>query len=133
MSSPARIVRFAAAVACALAFAACAEETSRSAGVKSDAKPAPSPAAVKAPAPSAGTKAPGPTADPNKALVERVRLALARDTDIPDDIDVSADGGVVSLWGRINNEKEGERAVEIARAVVGVQRVENKLVVAKGP
>jgi osmotically-inducible protein OsmY len=78
---------------------------------------------------AACAQAPRPAADPNWALVERVRQALARDTSIPDDIDVSASGGVVSLWGRVNNEKERRRAAEIAAAVGGVQRVENKLLV----
>jgi osmotically-inducible protein OsmY len=106
MSLPNLVVRFAVGAACALALSACAEEAPRP-GVKAEAKPA---------------------ADLNKPLVERVRQALASDRDIPaDDIDVTADGGVVSLWGRVPGAKESRRAEQLAAAVAGVQRVENKL------
>lgn len=69
---------------------------------------------------------PGP--DLNRPLVDKVRQALARERDLPaDDIDVSAYGGVVSLWGKVSSAKESRRAEQIARRVEGVQRVENKL------
>jgi hyperosmotically inducible periplasmic protein len=112
MISPSRIIRFATSVVCALALLACTEEAPKSAGIKPGAKPA----------------AKGSAADLNKPLVDRVRLALARDREIQaDDIDVSADNGVVSLWGRVGSSKERRRAAETAAAVEGVKRVENKL------
>jgi len=97
------------AVACALALPACADEAPKAADLRAVAKPA---------------------ADLNKPLVERVRQALASERDIPgDDIDVTAYGGVVSLWGRVPSAKESRRAEQIAAGVEGVQRVENKLTV----
>jgi len=102
-------LRIAAAIACALALAACAEEVPRQADVKPGA---------------------GPAADLNRPLVDRVRRALVNDREIPaNDIDVSANGGVVSLWGKVASARERQRAEEIARGVEGVQRVENKLTV----
>ena len=120
MTSPRRLEGFIAAAALALLIAACTEEAPRWADVK--------PGAL-----AAQTKAPGPVADPNKALVDRVRQALARERQIEaDDIDVSASGGVVSLWGTVADAKQRQRAAEVAGAVAGVQSVENKLTVAKG-
>jgi hypothetical protein len=133
MTSSAKFIRFASV--CALALAACTEEAPKSADIKPGAKLAAPPVAAKAltPVPVANARVPGPAPDLNRPLAERVRQALARDPDIPDDVvDVSANGGVVSLWGTVGSAKERERAVEIARAVEGVQRVENKLTIAKG-
>jgi len=119
MTSPRRLEGFIAAAALALLIAACTEDAPRWADVK--------------PGALAETKAPGPIADPNKALVDRVRQALARERQIEaDDIDVSASGGVVSLWGTVADAKQRQRAAEVAGAVAGVQSVENKLTVAKG-
>jgi hyperosmotically inducible periplasmic protein len=98
------VLRFA-VLACALGLAACAEEAAR-------------PAAAQ----------PAPAADPNKVLVERVRQALVSDREIAaNDIDVSAKGGVVSLWGKVGSAREIQRAQEVARGIPGVQRVENNL------
>jgi hypothetical protein len=135
MTSRTRIIRFATTVVCALALGACTEETPKSADITPGAKPAAPPAAAEAPAaaPVAEAKAPGPAPDLNKPLVDRIRQALARDREIEaDDIDVSARDGVVSLWGTVSSAKERERAAEVAGAVGGVQRVENKLAIAKG-
>jgi hyperosmotically inducible periplasmic protein len=94
-----------AVLACALVFAACAGEATRPAAAQSK-----------------------PAADPNGALIERVRRALVSDREIAaNDIDVSARGGVVSLWGKVGSAREIQRAVEVARGVPGVQRVESNL------
>jgi hypothetical protein len=133
MTSRTRIIRFATTVVCALALGACTEETPKPADITPGAKPAAPPVAAQAPAPVAEAKVPGPAPDLNKPLVDRIRQALARDREIEaDDIDVSAHDGVVSLWGTVSSAKERERAAEVAGAVGGVQRVENKLAIAKG-
>jgi hyperosmotically inducible periplasmic protein len=38
-------------------------------------------------------------------------------------IDVDTTGGVVSLTGFVNNEQEKQRAIQLAQAVTGVNRV----------
>jgi hyperosmotically inducible protein len=38
-------------------------------------------------------------------------------------IDVDTTGGVVSLTGFVNNEQERQRAIQLAQAVTGVNRV----------
>jgi osmotically-inducible protein OsmY len=42
-------------------------------------------------------------------------------------IDVTTDGPVVTLSGRVHSQAERERAVRIARETEGVQRVEDRL------
>ena len=47
-------------------------------------------------------------------------------------IDVTAKGGAVTLWGTVADPKEQALAVEAAKAVPGVKAVENRLAIVKG-
>src|SRR5690349_2286775 len=121
-------------VACALVTAACAPEA-----------PAPKAAAATAPAPAPApvvttTVAPQPVAapvreaagepkpDPNKDLAKKVMRALEDEGKIhAAAIDVTAHGGVVTLWGTAATPDEKQRASRVAYRVIGVTAVENKL------
>jgi hyperosmotically inducible protein len=97
---------------------------------KAEAAPAPAPAPV-AVAPAA--PAPEPKADPNKELAKRVMRALEGEAKIhAAAIDVTAAGGVVTLWGTAATPDEKQRASRIAYRVIGVTAVENKLAIASG-
>jgi hypothetical protein len=85
---------------------------------------------VKAPAP-APVAAPAP--DPNKELAARVKHALESEAKIQaGGIDVTAEGGKVTLWGTAASAGERSRAARAAAKVDGVKSVENKLAVVKG-
>jgi hyperosmotically inducible protein len=131
------------ALAVALGVAACGQEETP--------KPATKPAASAppdAPAPAAATKSteagtpapatqPAPPAasapDPDKALAKKVKSALETTQGLPaQQIDVTAKGGAVTLWGTVGDPAEQARAVEAAKAVPGVKAVENKLAIVKG-
>jgi osmotically-inducible protein OsmY len=45
----------------------------------------------------------------------------------PYDIDVDVERGVVTLSGDVETDAQRQRAVELARGVVGVERVENEI------
>jgi len=79
-------------------------------------------------------KAPeAPKPDPNKALAQRVKKALEDDSRIPGaGIDVTANDGVVTLWGTTASADQRLRAAKAAAAVEGVKSVDNKLTVVKG-
>lgn len=67
------------------------------------------------------------------ALVTNVKTRLAADPDVGAiNIDVDADGGTVTLSGVVRSERSRERALEIARNVDGVQRVNNEIRVQAG-
>jgi len=69
-------------------------------------------------------------ADSDAAITERVERSLLQGdfTDVFE-IDVSTEDGVVRLGGQVTSETEVERAVERARRVEGVRRVEESLTV----
>jgi hyperosmotically inducible periplasmic protein len=113
-----------------LALAACGEPT-----------PPPPPPPVHPAAPSAAAPAPlpaaktpeTPEADPNKALAARVKHALEEEAKIQAAaIDVTAAGGVVTLWGTAATSEERTRAAGVASKVEGVKSVENKIAVVRG-
>jgi len=101
---------------------------------KPAAAPTPPPQAA-APAPAAPiTKAPeAPKPDPNKELARRVKQALESDGKVQAaEIDVTAQGGRVSLWGTAATAAERNRAGQIASKVEGVAAVDNQLKIVKG-
>jgi osmotically-inducible protein OsmY len=63
-------------------------------------------------------------------LVDQVRVRLAGDADVGGlQIDVEAQGGVVTLKGRVRNDKQRTKAEKITKKVKGVSGVVNQLVV----
>jgi hypothetical protein len=77
--------------------------------------------------------APEPKADPNKDLAKRVMRALEDEGKIhAAAIDVTASGGVVTLWGTAATPDEKQRASRVAYRVIGVTAVQNKLAIASG-
>lgn len=119
------------------------EESPKPATATAPAAPAAAPpaAAVPAPAQQAATPtAPAPQAtpapsasDPDKALAKKVKSALDATQGVPgQQIDVTAKGGAVTLWGTVADPTEQAKAVEAAKAVPGVKAVENKLAIVKG-
>ena len=121
------------AIAVILGLAACGDSTPPA---KPAAQPAsPPPQAAAAPAPKAPEeKAPeAPKPDPNKELAQRVKQALEGDAKVQAAaIDVTAQGGRVSLWGTTATADERSRAAQIAAKVNGVASVDNQLKVVKG-
>jgi osmotically-inducible protein OsmY len=117
-----------------LTAAACAPEApqARPAAAAQTAKKAPPQVPVVAPAPVAEA-APEPKADPNKELAKRVMRALEDEGKIhAAAIDVTAAGGVVTLWGTAASPDEKQRASRVAYRVNGVTAVQNKLAIASG-
>lgn len=66
----------------------------------------------------------------DQALVARIQDALEKDPLLRDatNLSVAAREGEVTLSGSVGNTAQAERAVQVARGVEGVQRVEDKLV-----
>jgi hyperosmotically inducible protein len=97
------------------------------------AQPAPAPKTA-APAVAAKPAAPPPAAaDPDKVLAAQVKVALERSKAVPgQQIDVTAKGGAVTLWGTVGDSTEQAKAVEAAKSVPGVKAVDNKLSIVKG-
>jgi osmotically-inducible protein OsmY len=60
-----------------------------------------------------------------RALDEEAKIQAAG-------IDVTANDGVVSLWGTTTTDDERTRAGRVAAKVEGVKSVENKLAVVRG-
>jgi hypothetical protein len=90
-------------------------------------------AAAPAPAPRAEPAPPEAKPDPNKELAKRVMRALEDEAKVhAAAIDVTASGGVVTLWGTAGSQDERQRAARIAYRVIGVTAVENKLAIASG-
>ena len=142
------IVRLAAVSLTVFAFglAACGKEDAPKPAAKpaASAPTAPSAAPAAAPAPQATTPvAPSPAAaaatppagapDPDKALAKQVKSALEAMQGVSgQQIDVTAKGGAVTLWGTVADPAEQVKAAEAAKAVHGVKAVENKLAIVKG-
>ncbi len=95
---------------------------------------APSVAVAVAPAPEPRAEpAPEARPDPNKELAKRVMRALEDEGKVhAAAIDVTASGGVVTLWGTAGSQDERQRAARVAYRVIGVTAVENKLAIASG-
>ena len=66
----------------------------------------------------------------DQALAARIQEALAKEPVLRDatNLSVVAREGEVTLSGSVGNTAQAERAVQVARSVKGVQRVEDKLV-----
>ena len=66
----------------------------------------------------------------DQALAARIQEALAKEPVLRDatNLSVVAREGEVTLSGSVGNTAQAERAVQVARGVKGVQRVEDKLV-----
>ena len=69
----------------------------------------------------------------NAALARRVQRALEEEARIhAAAIDVTAQGGMVTLWGTATSPDERQRAARIAYRVIGVTGVENRIAVVNG-
>jgi hyperosmotically inducible periplasmic protein len=79
-------------------------------------------------APTAGTLAEPPHTDPGLTVEIKTRL-LADPTVSGLKIDVDTKNGVVTLTGTLNSQTEKARALEIARGVQNVARVDDRLTV----
>ena len=66
----------------------------------------------------------------DQALAARIEGALGKEPELRDATNVSvvAREGKVTLSGSVGNAAQAERAVQVARGIEGVQRVEDKLV-----
>jgi hyperosmotically inducible protein len=114
------------------ALAACGDQTPPPAAKKAEpVTPAPVAKAPEAPKPE--PKAEEPKPDPNKELAARVKRALQDDNKLQaQQIDVSAQSGVVTLWGTAATQGDRNRAGAAAARVEGVKSVQNKLEIVKG-
>lgn len=67
--------------------------------------------------------------DADRAITERIRQAVKNTDSISDDDDIkiSTLNGVVTLKGKVENEKDRNEAARIARGVAGVRSVDNQL------
>ena len=83
--------------------------------------------------PSVGTGAPAPgttigTEIDDSVVTTRVKTALLNDLDVKSfDFKVETNKGEVLLSGFVDNQYQLDRAVSIARSVVGVKNVDNKV------
>ncbi len=127
-------------VAMAFGLAAC-NRTPPDSTARAPVAPAPStvPAPGTATAPDTAT-APGTATAPttgqrvdDAAITEKVKSALSAEPNVPGTtINVDTNAGQVTLRGRVENQTQAERAVEVARGVEGVQRVDNQLTTSAG-
>lgn len=64
------------------------------------------------------------------AIQSRLKTALVRDEDIKGlRINTEVKAGVVTLYGRVGSAELQQRAVEIAKGIKGVRKVEDRLTV----
>ena len=76
------------------------------------------------------TRGRGPITTDDAQIAVRVKTALVNEVTLGvRPIDVGVQGRVVTLGGTVASVAEAERAIEVARAVPGVRRVESMLVV----
>ena len=67
------------------------------------------------------------------AITAKVKTALLAESGVPGTaINVDTAGGNVTLRGRVDNQRQVERAVQVARGVEGVREVVNQLTVGTG-
>ncbi|HLJ45555.1 MAG TPA: BON domain-containing protein [Bryobacteraceae bacterium] len=63
-------------------------------------------------------------------LMDQVRIRLAGDIDVKGaNIDVAVKDGVVTLKGKVENDKQRSRAEKLTKKVKGVKAVDNQLVI----
>lgn len=103
--------------------------------------PAPMPPASTAPAEAPPPAATAPLPDPAPAttmgekvddtvVTTKVKAALLADAAVKGmDISVKTVGGEVQLTGVVDNQAQMDRAVEVAKGITGVQRVQNGMTV----
>ncbi|HXV10416.1 MAG TPA: BON domain-containing protein [Burkholderiales bacterium] len=114
-------------------------------GEKSPPEPPPKPVApMTQPAPQAAPRSDearmatmqppaAPSVNPDAELASRVKAALGSDGSVNvHRIDVTSEGGVVTLYGTAENADQRAKAGEIAAAVAGVRSVQNKLAIVAG-
>ncbi|MDP3254140.1 MAG: BON domain-containing protein [Hydrogenophaga sp.] len=95
--------------------------------------PAPAPAPAEAPA----TSASGPSTTMGEkiddtVITTKVKTALLADDTVKGmDISVNTTMGEVQLTGVVDNQMQIDKAVEVAKAVEGVQRVQNGMTIKK--
>ncbi len=118
------------AVSAVLGLAACGDRTPGDSTTTSRA-----PSTSTAPA-SPAAPATGPTAGQrvdDATLTAKVKTALLAESNVPGTaINVDTKGGQVTLRGRVENKSQIDRAVEVAKRVEGVQRVDNQLTASAG-
>ncbi|HSD44678.1 MAG TPA: BON domain-containing protein [Burkholderiales bacterium] len=93
------------------------------------------PATSRAPATPAPATPPAPTADrsvgqtiDDAGITAKVKTALAAEKDVSaTSINVDTVQGNVTLSGRVANQTEADRALQVARSVDGVKSVDSKL------
>jgi hypothetical protein len=111
---------------CPAVLAACSDE----------APPPPEPVVIQIPtaaAPAAATPVAAVETPRKPDLAADVKKALeAASRDIAQGVDVTANGGVVQLFGTVGSEAERREAAKIAGGTAGVISVENRIVVVKG-
>lgn len=121
----------------AFSVSACGEKTAPQPAPKTVApavQPA-SPPAAKQEAAKAPVMQPRPAAPANadEELVSKVKAALGGDGDINvHRIDVTAESGVVTLYGTADTADQRAKAGMIAAGVAGVKSVNNKLAIVAG-
>jgi hyperosmotically inducible periplasmic protein len=87
-------------------------------------------AATDAAQPANATGTAGASANDDAALAMRVKSALSADPNLrPLPVSVATYRGMVQLSGYVNSEDQIQRALALARAVPGVQSVNNDLLV----
>ena len=119
------------AVLIVLGLAACGDDNPKPA--PKPAAPPPQAAAPATPPPAPEVKPEPPKPDPNKELAGAVKRALESEAKIQAaGIDVTANGGKVTLWGTTTTAAERRRAENVAKKVQGVTAVDNQLKVVKG-
>ena len=106
-----------------VALAACSDTSKPLPTANAAPKPAPEAKAVEAPRP-----------DPDKELAARVKKALDEQKPkiLGAGIDVSANGGAITLWGTAASAEERSRAGRVAVKVEGVKSLDNKLEIVAG-
>jgi hypothetical protein len=97
-------------------------------------RPAPPPSsAPAAPAPQAAAPKAPDNSEKNKALAAKVKQALvAKNVGNAQSIDVTAEDGMVTLFGAVDDKRSRDAAEKVASGVDGVAMVHNNLAIAAG-
>ena len=120
----------------ALNLAACGDKSPEPAKPAPPINPAPAlpekPVEPPKESPSTNAAPAGKTAE-DTALAAKVKTALITEPGLDAQaIDVQAKGGVVSLFGTMDNDANRDKAERVTSKVEGVKSVVNKLVIARG-
>ncbi len=79
-------------------------------------------------APDGSTSSKALVAVDDSVITTKIKTKLLADDEVKStDISVETVGGEVSLSGFVDNQRQVERAVEIARGVEGVKKITNKM------